>query len=99
MTVFLSNCVHEVSAATKSLAQVHLDLILVAPLIEGWQNHLLQDAASPRIPRGHLFYKFRVASTSGAGVLSPVQLILRGASRQISEYPRAEYKSTIRFVA
>jgi len=46
-----------------------------------------------------LSYKFRVARTSLAGVLSPVQLISRGAVRILTTYPKSWYNSRIRSVA
>lgn len=47
------------------------------------QDHLFQHAAGARVAGRH-FFRLRSASTSGAGVRSPVQLMRRGAFTNLS---------------
>jgi hypothetical protein len=58
---------------------IDLSPISVSGAIQRGQDHRFQDAARSRISRHRRGYRFRVASTSSAGVRSPVQLIKRGA--------------------
>ena len=81
-----------------TLAEEHLRFVRVATLLEGWEDHRLQHAARPRAARTHN-EMFRTASTSVAGLRSPVQLIFRGASNVWSSKPSRLYSSLIRFVA
>ena len=72
--------VDDVPAPAEALTDGHLGLDAVASAPEGGQDHLFEDSASSGVAWCHRSM-FRRASTSFAGVLSPLQLIMRGPLR------------------
>ncbi len=83
----------------ESLSYVDLTSISVPAFTQCREYHLLQYAACSCITRRHIPQTPLVPKTSFAEDRSPVQLIIRGASRNLSEKPNSLYRCTTRGVA
>ena len=82
---FFSNGINPVTAAARPLSNLFPSGVLVSSMPEGMEDHVLQDHPGSGVSRAH--YRFFTAMTSRAGVRSPVQLIFRGARRNLSVNP------------